>query len=59
MLVDNDFHRTHDIFALFEGLEVPNMDSIAAVEPFVKGHNGASGHFLNGEHKPSSNGLLN
>ena len=57
--MDNDFHRTHDIFALFEGLEVPNMDTVATAEPFMNRHNGASGPFVNGEHKPSSNGLLN
>ena len=57
--MDNDFHKTHDIFELFEGLEVPNMDTVATAEPFVNGHKGASGPFVNGDHKPSPNGLLN
>lgn len=26
--VDNDFHQTHSIFRLFDGLEVPDMDKI-------------------------------
>lgn len=39
LTVDNDFHETFDIFNLFDGLEVPDLDQKASVNGIeVNGH---------------------
>ncbi|KAF6240956.1 hypothetical protein HO173_000749 [Letharia columbiana] len=43
-IVDNDFHQTHAIFSLFEGLEVEDLD-----KPSVNGHQ-------SNDHCPTANG---
>ena len=40
--VDNDFHQTHAIFSLFEGLGVEDLD-----KPLMNGHE-SNGHESNG-----------
>ena len=40
--VDNDFHQTHAIFSLFEGLGVEDLD-----KPLMNGHE-SNGSQLNG-----------
>ena len=50
-IVDNDFHRTHDIFNLFEGLEVQNMDKTTSpATASTNGHEASNGN-------QASNGL--
>lgn len=44
--VNNDFHKTHDIFELFDGLEVDNLD---AEVPDAK----ADGVTTNGANQPA------
>lgn len=44
--VNNDFHKTHDIFDLFDGLEVDNLD---AEVPDAK----ADGETTNGANQPA------
>ncbi|KAL9137450.1 MAG: hypothetical protein Q9175_001339 [Cornicularia normoerica] len=44
-IVDNDFHQTHAIFSLFEGLEVEDLDKSSV-----------NGHELNNVHNPMTNG---
>ena len=57
--MDNDFHRTHDIFALFEGLKVPDMDLSVTAETFINGGREDSTPLINGEYKILQNGVLN
>ena len=53
MLVHNDFHSTHGIFRLFDGLEVKNMDDPSAVtESVINGISANGKPKLNGSHKP-------
>ena len=57
-LVDNDFHRSHEIFKLFKDLEVPDMDNPMEVPNVTANgeshatHNGDS-KLTNGDSKPS------
>lgn len=49
-IVDNDFHQTHAIFSLFEGIEADDLDKSFAVEkPAVNGHQSS-------DHSPIANG---
>lgn len=54
--VHNDFHSTHGIFDLLEGLRVENMDDPSAVtKPVINGHflvDGAAR--MNGVHQVNS-----
>ena len=48
-LVDNDFHSTHGIFDLFNGLQVKNLDGpLDTSRPVVNGHPSALTPKLNG-----------
>ena len=48
--VDNDFHKTFDIFKLFDGMEVPDLDQKAGVNGTeVNGQVGISGTEANGQ----------
>ena len=49
--VDNDFHQTHAIFSLFEGLEADDLDKSFAVEKSA-----VNGHQSNDDHSPIANG---
>lgn len=50
MIVHNDFHSTHGIFNLFEGLEIENMDDpVTATKPIINGY-----HETNGIPKPNN-----
>ena len=40
--VDNDFHQTHEIFKVFEGLEVPGLDVAVELEMNGIATNGAA-----------------
>jgi hypothetical protein len=43
--VNNDFHQTHNIFELFDGLTVPELNEPVVVEAEVKPRtNGVNGH---------------
>ncbi len=59
LAVHNDFHQTHGIFALFDDLEVDNLDTAFEVihtNGFV-GVNGGNGAKLDGlENIPLANG---
>lgn len=57
--MDNDFHQTLDIFKLFEGLEVKNMDDPASAETIMNGHQPDARPLVNGEHKAAVNGSSN
>lgn len=51
-IVHNDFHSTHGIFRLFDGLKVKNMDDPAAVtEPVINGGHANGTAELNGHFK--------
>jgi methylenetetrahydrofolate reductase (NADPH) len=51
-IVHNDFHSTHGIFRLFDGLEVKNMDDPAAVtKPVINGVHANGMGELNGSFK--------
>lgn len=41
--MDNDFHQTHDIFALFKGLETKDMKKIPTIPSSL-----TNGHQTNG-----------
>lgn len=51
-IVDNDFHSTHGIFDLFDGLEVKNLDGpLEGSMPAANGHLPKGIAELNGTHK--------
>lgn len=56
--VHNDFHFTHGIFDLLEGLRVENMDDPSAVtKPVINGHCPTDGVVrMNGAHQADALG---
>ena len=58
-IVHNDFHSTHGIFDLLEGLRVENMDDPCAVtKPVINGHVPTDGVArMNGVHQVDASGL--
>ena len=50
-LVNNDFHSTHGIFSLFDGLLVMGMDDKTGTTAQTNGDNQVTAQ-LNGSHKP-------
>ena len=54
VLVDNDFHKSCDLFRLFDGLEVPNLDQVVEATG-SNGANGVNGTGHNGN-EPHANG---
>jgi hypothetical protein len=59
IVVDNDFHQTMDIFKLFQGLAVKNMDERASAETITNGHQSDAPPHVNGEYKAIANGISN
>ena len=51
-IVDNDFHSTHGVFALFDGLEVPGIDDRPKSIDKARSDNREVTAELNGIHKP-------
>ncbi|KAL8873891.1 MAG: hypothetical protein Q9174_000694 [Haloplaca sp. 1 TL-2023] len=58
-IVDNDFHSTHGIFDLFDGLQVQNLNStLENSKPAVNGHTPKPIVELNGTHKETNGDIL-
>ena len=58
ILVNNDFHSTHGIFALFDDLLVTGMDDRAGASIQTNGDNHVTAQ-LNGSHKPDDPNVFN
>lgn len=58
ILVHNDFHSTHGIFKLFNGLQVADLDDPAKRTKHTNGDDQATAQ-LNGTHKPNDPNVFN
>ena len=56
--VHNDFHSTHGIFKLFDGLQVAGMDETVETTQLTNG-NGEVTAQLNGTHQPNDPSVFN
>ena len=62
--MNNDFHSSHGIFDLFNGLEVTGMDDKVGAASQMNGNVTTNGNHdlsaqLNGNHKPSDPNVFN
>ena len=56
--MNNDFHSTHGIFTLFDGLSVTDIDDKTGTNKQINGDSHVSAQ-LNGSHKPDDPNVFN
>lgn len=57
--MDNNFHKTHGIFELFDGLGMKNMDDPTSAEPYTNGVHSDTDSLTNGHQMMATNGINN
>jgi len=55
LAVHNDFHDSHGIFSLFDGLEVPDLDETLEISESLEEEEEEETHAISNE-KPTTNG---